>query len=199
MEKIEKKEIIKDKLPDGLIFIKNFLTSDEAKEMIEFLDQEKWSTDIPRRTIQYGHKYNYHKNHAKEECDPVPKFFDKVAKKLEKYYPQGIDQIIVNEYFSGQGIAPHYDNPEYFGEVVSSITLLCPCVMNFYECVPIKDLDVSVRRELTGKVYEVFLEVNSLVIMTGESRYQHLHEIPKDKKYDEKYRRVSVTFRKMRK
>lgn len=49
----------------------------------------------------------------------------------DKYFPVKPDQIIVNEYTPGQGIAPHMDHSGSFDEWIVSISLISGVTMNF--------------------------------------------------------------------
>jgi alkylated DNA repair dioxygenase AlkB len=107
-------------------------------------------------------------------CQPV---FNQLHVQLG--FPGGnIQQVLVNEYTSGQGITPHIDHIKNFGPVVMTLTLGDPSPMHFttpgssrYTIVPIH---------------------GTVAAMTGESRYKWKHEIAKMKPDK---RRVSVTFR----
>jgi alkylated DNA repair dioxygenase AlkB len=187
--------------PKGLIYIEDFISNDESKDLMNFIDSQIWSTDITRRTQQYGFKYEYKTASVKEETTPIPKEFKFLNEKLEKYFPNGVDQIIINEYLQNDAIAKHVDATQFFGEVVASISLLVPIGMNFHE-IQKKD------EEKNPKFYQV-LAPNSCVVLSEDARYKWQHEIPRSmtfilengKKYKKPldYRRVSITCRTMKK
>ncbi len=95
------------------------------------------------------------------------------------------DQVIINEYLPGQGISPHIDCVPYFGDIICSLSLLSPCVMEFAQ---------------EEKVL-MLLEPRSLVILLDQARYHWKHGISARKVdiYDGNkiicQRRVSMTFR----
>ena len=95
------------------------------------------------------------------------------------------DQVIVNEYLPGQGISPHINCISCFGNVICSLSLLSPCVMDFIE----------------EEKISILLEPSSLLLLTGSSRYNWKHGIAARKSdiYDSnkiiRQRRISVTFR----
>jgi alkylated DNA repair dioxygenase AlkB len=98
------------------------------------------------------------------------------------------DQMLINEYFPGQGIALHKDY-EPFDRTVVSLSLLSSCVMEFRQM-------ADKRRE------ELLLEPRSLLALTDEARYQWQHCIAR-RKTDRwqgvkisRERRLSVTFRR---
>lgn len=105
------------------------------------------------------------------------------------------DQIIVNEYLPGQGIAPHIDQPKTFGPVVATVSLGAPVVMDF------------IRAE---DRHAIWLAPLSLLVLTGAARYEWRHAIAKRKsdlidaqrvaptnKRVARSRRVSLTFRSL--
>jgi alkylated DNA repair dioxygenase AlkB len=97
------------------------------------------------------------------------------------------DQLLVNEYQPGQGIAPHRDYAP-FGRTVVTLSLLSPCVMDF-------------RHPRTGRKETLLLEPRSLVVLSDEARYEWEHGIAPRKRDDwhglpvGRSRRLSVTFR----
>ena len=100
------------------------------------------------------------------------------------------DQMIINEYKPGQGIAHHIDCEPCFGDVIASFSLNSTCVMSF----------IHVDNHQT---IDLLLEPNSLLIMRDEARYDWKHGILarksdtyKDKTYL-RNRRISMTFRKV--
>src|SRR5262249_22705703 len=100
------------------------------------------------------------------------------------------DQVIVNEYLPGQGIANHIDCQPCFTDTIISLSLGSPCVMDF-------------THKQTQQVISLLLESRSLVVLQGEARYDWMHGIPARK--SDRYggmmilreRRVSLTFRKV--
>jgi alkylated DNA repair dioxygenase AlkB len=99
------------------------------------------------------------------------------------------NQLIVNEYVPGQGIAPHVDSPA-FGNEILSISLGSPCVMSFSGCVG-------------AETCEILLEPGDLLRLRDEARYEWRHQI-KPRKSDrwqgrtiKRARRLSLTFRKV--
>ncbi len=97
------------------------------------------------------------------------------------------DQMLINEYFPGQGIAMHCDYKP-FDRTVVSLSLLSPCVMNF-------------RHVEDGRTTSMLLETRSLLILSDEARYRWQHGIARRKndrwqgQVIPRSRRLSVTFR----
>ena len=100
------------------------------------------------------------------------------------------DQLTVNDYMPGQGIPPHVDTHSPFQEILASIGLKSGVTMHF--------------RNPEGVTTDLYLEPRSLVVMSGEARYNWLHSIAM-RKIDRldgllkfRHRRVSLTFRKLK-
>jgi hypothetical protein len=97
------------------------------------------------------------------------------------------DQMLVNEYLPGQGIAFHRDYEPY-GRAVASLSLLAACVMDF-------------RHRATDRRERLLLERRSLLVLSDEARYVWEHGIAGRKKDVwqgvpvQRQRRLSVTFR----
>lgn len=100
------------------------------------------------------------------------------------------DQLIINEYLPGQGIAEHIDCEPCFGDIVASLSLGSGCTMDFTE------VATEVKRS-------VFLPRRSLVIISEDARYKWKHGIAKRKsdmmggQKTARGRRISITFRQV--
>jgi alkylated DNA repair dioxygenase AlkB len=86
--------------------------------------------------------------------------------------PEPFDEMLVNEYLPGQGIALRRDYAP-FGRTVTSLSLLSPCVMEF-------------RHPGTGRRERVLLDRRSLLVL----RTEVWHGIPLVRA-----RRIFITFR----
>lgn len=211
-EESKSKKIKKSISEQGLEYIKDFITSEESSKLIDFIDKQVWSKDLSRRTQHYGYKYDYSSSNTKEKAEKIPEEFLFLLDKLKEYFPNGTDQIIINEYLQSQGISKHIDKCDIFDDTLASISLLCPTEMKFYECEKIEEKILfskkKITRKETGVVHTQILEPNSLVLLSNEIRYHWKHEIQKNKtftltngkkyKKESNYRRVSITFRKMK-
>jgi alkylated DNA repair dioxygenase AlkB len=180
---------------EGLKLYFDFITSEEEKELLKNIDTNNWLTDLKRRVQHYGYKYDYKARRIDNSffIGAIPDWMQFLGRKLNEkriiaFTP---DQAIVNEYMEDQGIAPHIDCEPCFGDTIISISLGASCVFNF-------------EREPNSKdKVPLFLEPKTLVVMTGESRFNWYHGIP-NRKSDEfngsklkRGRRVSITFRKV--
>lgn len=172
----------------GLAYIENYITSEEEARLIDLVDQAPWITDLQRRVQHYGYKYDYKKrliDHS-SYLGPLPDWLGALSQRLytEKIFDEQPDQVIVNEYLPGQGIAPHIDLGSCFAGVICSLSLASRCVMDFTHA---------------GLTHSLALQPGSLLVMSGEARYKWKHGI-KPRKIDDKIlraRRISLTFRKV--
>lgn len=100
------------------------------------------------------------------------------------------DQLTVNDYSPGQGIPPHVDTHSPFQEMLVSLSLNSGTTMHF--------------KSADEKVLDLYLQPRSLMLMTGEVRYNYLHSIA-TRKLDKvngllkfRHRRVSLTYRRLK-
>ena len=178
----------------GLQYIPSYITESDHDRLIQIIDEQTWLTELKRRVQHYGYKYDYKKRTADSSMylGNLPNWILSVAQRLEQdnlleVFP---DQVIINEYQPGQGIAGHIDCIHCFGDPIISLSLGSACVMEFTH---IKTLEkIAIR-----------LEPGSLVVLKGEARYFWQHGIAPRKK--DRYkgieivrdRRISMTFRKV--
>jgi alkylated DNA repair dioxygenase AlkB len=177
----------KTPVPDipGLSYRPNYITELVESELVSAIDSEPWDTSWKRRRQLYGRSYGA----AATPRRPIPCWAISILNRLQQ---EGIsnrpfDQMLVNEYLPGQGIALHRDYMP-FDRTVVSISLLAPCVMDFR-------LSDDVRRE------SILLEPRSILVLTDEARYRWQHGIA-SRRNDRwqgfvipRARRLSVTFR----
>lgn len=159
----------------GLFYVKNFLSAEKEKLLVDNLDTRIWSTELKRRVQHYGYKYDYRTQkitlqHKTQEIPSWLALFD------------DSDQVIVNEYQMGQGIAKHIDSVNSFGGTIRSISLLSPCIMIFQK---------------KNEKIPIVLEPRSFLQLSGEARYIWSHAIP-PRKTNITSRRISITFRQIK-
>lgn len=176
----------------GLTYRPNYISKEEETSLLQLIDNKLWLSDLKRRVQHYGYKYDYRARRidTSMKIGVLPNWLESIAKRL---YTEGVfkdipDQVIVNEYESGQGISPHIDCEPCFEDTIVSISLHSAAVMEF-----LKD----------GVKVPILLEPCSMVVLKGESRYEWQHSIAarKSDKYEgviyQRKRRVSLTFRKV--
>jgi alkylated DNA repair dioxygenase AlkB len=128
------------------------------------------------------------------KTDDIPLALNFLCERLveTKMMSRRPEQLIINEYTPGQGIAAHTDHVRYFGDEIVSISLGSDIVMDFD------------NRPFSTRSVAVLLRRNSCVALNGEARYQWRHSIAKRKtdyiagQKITRTRRVSLTFRHMR-
>jgi alkylated DNA repair dioxygenase AlkB len=187
----EQMNLLGQELPPGLILRNNWLSDDEHANAVAEVDNNHFETMLLRRVQHYGARYDYESSQVSEigSAPPIPPVLKSIGERLfsEDFFERSPEQVIVNEYFPGQGIASHVDR-QSFGPAVATISLLESWPMIFSKTDGTKKL-------------EVLLEVKSLAVMTNESRSEWAHEIAK-RKVDKigglkiaRCRRLSLTYR----
>jgi alkylated DNA repair dioxygenase AlkB len=178
----------------GLCYLPDFLDETRERVLISLIDRQPWLTELRRRVQHYGYRYDYKGRQVTAEMylGPLPDWLQPLGRELNErgLMPYAADQVIINEYEPGQGIAPHVDCVPCFADTIASLSLGSTCVMEF----------TSV--ESRAKV-PLFLARRSLVVLSGEARYDWRHAIPARKKDTHegrdlsRSRRLSLTFRKV--
>lgn len=177
---------------EGLTYIPDFITQAEEKALVDTIDQQSWLTDLKRRVQHYGWRYDYTARRVDESMrlGPLPDWLMGYCRRLynERHFLKVPDQVIINEYQPGQGIAPHVDCVPCFEEAIASLSLGSTCMMDF-------------TSRTTGERIHHLLEPRSLLIFSGNARYQWKHGIAarKTDKHEgqvmRRTRRISLTFR----
>ncbi len=159
---------------EGLSYTKDYITEAQEQFLISQIDKQSWLNDLKRRVQHYGYKYDYKARRITSDLKigEVPDWLQIL---------DGFDQVIVNEYLTGQGITPHTDCIPCFDDTICSLSLLKTCEMIL---------------EKDNIKHSIILEPRSLLIFQDEVRYKWKHSIPQ-RKSNIKNRRVSVTYRKV--
>lgn len=186
--------IISDALGvEGLIWAPDWITQADADALIATIDASPWSAQIAsRRVQQYGWRYDYHRGQVDHSMrlGPLPAWASALGERVvEAGWMETPEQVIVNEYLPGQGIANHIDHALHFGPVVASLSLCSGVWMRF---------------RYNDQEREIWLEPRGLLVLTGPARRDWSHGIAK-RKGDvrdgvrvPRRRRVSITLRTMR-
>lgn len=179
----------------GADYQSDFVGIEEEKALIAAIDRQRWSNDLRRRVQHYGYRYDYKERKATgdDKIGELPEWVSFLCDRLieQDVFTTHPDQLIVNEYEPGQGIAPHTDR-DCFGPIVASVSLCSDCIMDIYRTPKsIKD------------VFQIVLERCSLLVLRGVARERWLHGIrPNKADYQDEHkvpreRRLSLTFRTM--
>jgi alkylated DNA repair dioxygenase AlkB len=175
---------------DGLLYIPQYISQAHHDFLVQKIDAQPWRGDLARRTQHYGYIYDY----RAKSVDPssrlgdLPPWLQRIAVQLhaDGLFSKPPDQAIINEYAPGQGIASHIDCIPCFDDVVVSLSLAAPVVMDLKQ---------------DGKSVAILLEPRSVLVLRGDARYQWKHGIAKRQEDTaegmvfRRERRVSVTFR----
>src|SRR4051812_7438989 len=143
----------------GLNYLQNYITDVEETALAAAIDQAPWDTSWERLRQPYGVTYG-----GKDETSrTIPEWGSALAQRMQR---EGIsdrefDQMLINEYLPGQGIALHVDYRP-FDRTVVSLSLLAPCVMDFH-------------RVSDGHREHLLLEPRSLLILSDAARYEWQH------------------------
>lgn len=181
---------------DGLSVLERWLDEASQRSLVEAIDAMPWRDDLARRVQHYGWRYDYKARSvdASMKLGALPPWAKSLAERiaLERLSAEP-EQVIVNEYLPGQGIAAHIDCIPCFGPVVLSLSLGSACTMD------LRDTDA-----LSAPVRSVRLEPGSLLVLDRAARTRYSHAIA-GRKTDmvdgvrvARHRRVSVTFRTIR-
>lgn len=177
---------------NGLLYIPHYISNPHHDKLVQIIEAQSWRTDLSRRVQHYGYVYDY----RAKRVDPamclgeLPAWLQRIAIQLHKdgLAPAISDQAIINEYEPGQGIADHIDCTPCFGDVIVSLSLAAPVVMDL-------------KRD--SRSVPILLEPCSLLILRGEARYRWSHGIARRKQDSidsvilKRERRLSITFRKV--
>ena len=179
----------------GLQYVENYIDERQHDWLLAEINKNRWLDDLKRRVQHYGFKYDYKARRVDMDMHigKLPEWLKRLSQKLyeDEHMPEVADQVIVNEYESGQGISSHIDCEPCFKDTIVSLSLGSGCVMNFTN-----------KFDKTKKI-PVWLEPRSLVVLSGEARDKWLHGIPArksdvwDGETHNRKRRVSLTFRKV--
>ncbi|KAI8811486.1 hypothetical protein BJ742DRAFT_736802 [Cladochytrium replicatum] len=177
----------------GLDVMLNFVSEEEEKVLVKFVDdtEDAWNHLRDRRVQHYGYIFDY-SNHGAIMTRPFPPWTESLLSRFNHHRPQthSFNQLTINEYPPGTGIAPHVDAHTTFHSPILIISLSSDIVMEF-------------ARE--GKsTQHLLLPRRSALLMKAESRWSWTHGI-RARKLDgvagrilTRGRRISLTFRRVR-
>ena len=185
--------------PMGIEYHPDFFDASQEDVLLAHIDESEWLTDLSRRVMHFGYKYDYTSRRLDETAriGPLPEWLARLSNRVRGAASeeakqlldpdQPFEQAIINEYLPGQGIAPHIDR-DCFGPLVATVSLGSAVNMDF-------------RCDSTGDEYVQPLEPRSLVLLHGDARSKWRHGIAKRQsdtrngKKTKRQRRVSITFR----
>lgn len=146
------------------VYVPEFVTVSEEKELIEFLKAQEWRQTRSRRMLTYGWKYEKGDfDQPLRKVEPIPELILSLVEKLSVKFAVSFNQVTVNEYLPGQGIDAHYDHPTRFGPVIAGLSLNSATTMQF--------------EHEKKTVHSQLLKPRSVYMMTGDYRYKYQHRI----------------------
>ncbi|CAJ2375906.1 MAG: alpha-ketoglutarate-dependent dioxygenase AlkB [Gammaproteobacteria bacterium] len=188
----------------GGVYRAQYITPSEEAELLAAADAAPWRHDLRRRVQHYGYRYDYaarglHTAHAAghavaeppQRIGGLPDWVRDLGERLvrDRIFAALPEQLIVNEYEPGQGIAPHTDR-DCFGPVVVSLSLGGDCMMR-----------ILPHPGNSDDAFDLILQRRSLLVLRGPSRDRWRHGIAarrSDSQHGRRIprrRRVSLTFR----
>ena len=154
----------------GVVLLPCFLSSAEEAALVALLDGPgvAWHRLARRRVAHFGYRFDYASRAADttSPLGPWPLLLDALRARLALLLPPGsgqLDQLTVNEYVRGEGIAPHVDTHSPFGPSIASVSLCGPAAMEW--------------RRGEARV-GLHLPARSALVMSGDARFGWSHGIP---------------------
>ncbi|KAL0330980.1 UNVERIFIED_CONTAM: Alkylated DNA repair protein ALK [Sesamum angustifolium] len=206
----------------GLYLMHDFVTAQEEQELLAAVDDRPWQHLAKRRVQHYGYEFRYdirnvNTNHYLGE---LPSFVSPILERIRSFQTLdhavdvSLDQLTVNEYPPGVGLSPHIDTHSAFEDLIFSLSLAGPCIMEFRKYATVEwqekttsssDKGEQISEKNSSFVRKViYLPPLSMLLLSGEARYVWHHYIPHhkvDKVNDSLIRRgsrrVSFTLRKI--
>lgn len=224
------------RLPDGLHLLDDFLDPMEEQRIIELLQHINWGTNAGhRRVAHFGHTFSYTSRSVNyiAETPALPEWTTPLLSRLREQVTAlpGLsewvqpDQLTVNEYQPGQGIAAHVETHSAFEDVLLGISLQSGVTMDFRNC-ELRATRNAQMPEVAEQATEnvsyapglsdggdksqemeacsVWLPPRSLLVLSGTVRYGWSHGIAHRRTEQRncatqpRGRRYSLTFRKVR-
>lgn len=149
----------------GLSYYPNIIPKITKEKILKYF-QEHPEEEKPvmsansRRVRQYGYIYDYTNRGVEEKAESIPDVMAELLTLIPSN-PCDFNQCIVNHYRPGEGISAHIDSPK-FGPVIACFTIN-------------GGIEIEFRRN--EKVEKLYVEDNSLYIMSGEARSRWTHSI----------------------
>ncbi|XP_059622612.1 alpha-ketoglutarate-dependent dioxygenase alkB homolog 6 [Phlebotomus argentipes] len=176
-------DFIVTQCPETVIYIPNFITSDEEKHILASVasaPKPKWTQLLNRRLINYGGVPHKNGMIAEEMPRWLLTFVEKINN-LGVLEDKKANHVLVNEYLPGQGIMPHTDGP-LFHPVISTISCGSHTILRL-------------QRSAGGEEeQQILVEPRSLLLIKDEAYHDHLHSIDEyfEDKIDERVTNLSL-------
>ncbi|KAF7825867.1 alkylated DNA repair protein ALKBH8-like protein isoform X1 [Senna tora] len=207
----------------GLYLMHDFVSAKEEEELLQAVDCRTWKSLAKRRVQHYGYEFCYDTRNVntKHRLGELPSFVFPILERISSFSAFGnaenvvLDQLTVNEYPPGVGLSPHVDTHSAFEDLIFSLSLAGPCIMEFRKyanggwlprVAPNTVSKVESPEDDSNFIRKaLYLPPRSMLLMSGEARYAWHHYIPhhkidtvNDRVIRRASRRVSLTLRKVR-
>ena len=172
----------------GLALRREFVSADEEAALLAALAPADGAWDdrthvVRRRVRHFGVAPFDYKTRALDftrPCEPMPACCAPVIARVarERASARAPDQLTVNEYRPGQGIASHVDTHSAFGGTLLSLSLGSGVVMEFRRAPRAGAAGAADGGGGDGAIERIWLPARSLLVLEGEARYAWQHGIP---------------------
>src|SRR5215211_7423406 len=112
---------------NGLRYQAEYVNTETEEALLETIDAQIWQNPFQRRVQHYGYVYDYRRRTIDESMHlgALPDWLQTLAERLQHdgWMEVVPDQVIINEYVPGQGIALHVDCEPCFGDTILSLSL----------------------------------------------------------------------------
>ena len=153
-------------IPTHTVYTANFITDEQAVDLVSFLNEEDFADEGSRKVSSYGEQYQY--NGSNSTPNPIPEQMSWIADKIKSEFnlQYDLNQVLVNKYESSAELPPHSDNegsidPE---SSIYTISLSSPGIIEFTH------KNSEAKQELT-------VEPNSLYSMSQHSQNFYKHHV----------------------
>ncbi|XP_041973231.1 alkylated DNA repair protein alkB homolog 8 [Aricia agestis] len=169
VEDVPKNEVVCPAVnPQGLHLLENFISDEEEMLLINLFDWVEEANLKNRQVKHYGYEFRYGSNDVDLSAplsEKIPPECDILWQRIREsgFNIDTPDQLTVNKYSPGQGIPSHVDRHSPFGYTILSLSLGSQVVMDW--------------KRHSGEYIPVVVPARSLLIMTGEARYDWQHGI----------------------
>ena len=175
----------------GATLILDFVTEDEEVAMLKSAEEDpRWQRLAKRRVLHYGYAFDYGTRDAKAPAGAaMPSYaaalLDRAAALTDVPGVERAlrcDQLTVNEYEPGIGLAPHVDTHSAFGGTILTASCGGGAVIEFRLHERDGDGDDDASRRVPSRRAAIYLPPRSLLVMAGEARYRWAHYVPHRKR-----------------
>ncbi|KAF8022161.1 hypothetical protein BT93_G2338 [Corymbia citriodora subsp. variegata] len=182
----------------GLYLLHDFISLGEEKELLAAVDDRPWNSLAKRRVQHYGYEFRYDTRNvdANRHMGELPSFVSFILERISSFpglpcaSNSSLDQLTVNEYPVGVGLSPHIDTHSAFEDLIFSLSLAGPCIMEFRRYFgsawlhkDVSGTDVNVDSLESSKFLRkaIYLPPRSMLLLSAEARYAWHHYIPHHK------------------